>query len=119
LTTAHCYAVNQRVMSRLIDFLTVVKGRERGHPQGGRMHYDGALNVFCATYPDVVRLRSSRNLMEQRSSRSDIAEKSWIDRTPLAFGIVEQGRRVKNELRRRRRAEASGPAPSSGPPRTP
>lgn len=101
VTMAHCYAINGRALATFTDFLSVLEGRERGHPDGGKMHFDGAINVFIWQHPDAVRLCSRENLVQQRSSRSDIATPSWADRAPVPDAVVSRLRSLKNVVRRR------------------
>jgi GNAT superfamily N-acetyltransferase len=80
---AHCYAVHGRALKRLIDFLRTVLERPAGHPDGGPMHYDGALSTFLAQNPDIRAFHFSRNLGYQRPSRTDLHVQSIIDRNRL------------------------------------
>jgi len=80
---AHCYAVRARVLARLVAFLQRVTERPAGHPEGGPMHFDGALSTFVQQNPDVVAVHFSRNLAYQRPSRTDLHRPSLLDRTPV------------------------------------
>lgn len=83
IQTAHFYAVNGRILPRLVAHLEEVMQRPGGHPLGGPMHVDGAYWVFRQQNPDVITLVSSPNLGWQRSSRSDIWTGAWFDRMPV------------------------------------
>ncbi len=96
LVCAHCYAVQATLLPALIEYLEACLGRPPGHPEGGAMHYDGALTMFRQARPEVVTLLASRSLAGQRSSRSDIIGPSWIDRLPFA-GLA---RALRNGWRR-------------------
>jgi Mrp family chromosome partitioning ATPase/uncharacterized protein involved in exopolysaccharide biosynthesis len=96
LVCAHCYAVQGSALPLVIDYLEACLARPAGHPDGGAMHYDGALTMLRQARPDLVTLIASRSLASQRSSRSDIIGPSWIDRLPFA-GLA---RGVRNGWRR-------------------
>lgn len=82
LVGSHFYAVNGQSLDRLINFLEGLLQRPAGHPEGGPMSPDGALNAFQQQNPDIVRLISIPALGGQRSSRSDITP-NWFDHTPV------------------------------------
>lgn len=99
LIATHCYAVNGPAIPKLIQGYEAILSREPGHPDGGPMPIDGAMN----TIRRQLRLRAFAAvppLADQRSSRTDIGEKSWFDHMPLLNGAVHMARRVKNSLRK-------------------
>lgn len=96
LVCAHSYAVHHSALDELIGYLQDCLVRQPGDPQGGPMHYDGALTMLRRQRPNLVTLLATRSLAGQRSSRSDIIGPSWLDRLPGAAGL----RHVKNGLRR-------------------
>jgi hypothetical protein len=96
LVCAHCYAVQGSALPLIVAYLEACLARPAGHPDGGAMHFDGALTMLRQAQPDLVTLLASRSLAGQRSSRSDIIGPSWIDRLPLA-GLA---RAVRNGWRR-------------------
>ena len=96
LVCAHCYAVQGSALPLIVDDLEACLARPAGHPDGGAMHFDGALTMLRQARPDLVTLLASRSLAGQRSSRSDIIGPSWIDRLPVA-GLA---RAVRNGWRR-------------------
>lgn len=87
----HFYGVNGDALGPLIQFLEAVLRRPGGHPEGGSLPPDGALNMFCWQNPAVIRLISIPCLGEQRSSRSDISSK-WFDRVPVLSELVNVAR---------------------------
>ncbi len=99
LVCAHSYAVQASALPVLIDYLEACLGRPAGHPEGGPMHYDGALTRLRQARPDLVTLVASRSLAGQRSSRSDIIGPSWLDRT-LGLHLAAAARRLRNGWRR-------------------
>ena len=96
LVCAHCYAVQGSALPLIVDYLEACLARPAGHPDGGAMHFDGALSMLRQARPELVTLIASRSLAGQRSSRSDIIGPSWIDRLPVA-GLA---RAVRNGWRR-------------------
>jgi hypothetical protein len=96
---AHCYAVNGPALARLIARLEVYLGRERGDPDGGPMPFDGALNRARAKL-DLKTFAAVPSLAGQRSSRTDIADLRWFDRTPGVRELASYARRVKTRLGR-------------------
>jgi hypothetical protein len=72
LRTSHFYAVHSSVFDRLIAYLEDCLIRPPGHPVGGPMEYDGALNMFRLWHPDTITLVAQPSLGGQRSSPSDI-----------------------------------------------
>jgi hypothetical protein len=94
LMTAHFYAINGRVLERLLKFLELVQVRQAGDPLGGPQHYDGALCMFRAQNPDVKTLIVAPNLGSQRSSRSNISS-AWYDQMPVLGGLINTARRLR------------------------
>lgn len=97
---AHFYGVNGPVVPRLIEYLEAVVERPRGHPDGGAMHYDGALSMFRGR-AHTETLFATPNLGWQRSSRSDIHPNKWFDVLPGTRLAVRELRKVRNALRPR------------------
>ncbi len=97
LMTAYFYAVNARVLPRLVQFLNLVQMRPAGDPLGGPQHFDGAMCMFRAQNPDVRTLTVMPRLGHQRRSRSDISS-AWYDRLPLAGGLINLARRMRRVL---------------------
>jgi len=95
----HAYAVNQRVISKLIHALEVYLLRPPGDPLGGPMHLDAAYNTFRTQHPEIITLRTSQALIVQRSSESDVSGPSRAQ-SILPSGILKVGRKIKSWLRR-------------------
>lgn len=98
LMTTHFYAVNGKILDRLVWFLEEVKRRPPGHPDGGPMHIDGAYSTFRGQNPDIVTLIASPNLGWQQSSRSDICSNAWFDRLPVFMEMASLARMGKQWL---------------------
>jgi GR25 family glycosyltransferase involved in LPS biosynthesis len=92
---SHCYMVNASAVDRLRHALDVFLARPRGHPEGGPMPYDGALNV-ARRQLGLVTYAAIPSLASQRSSRTDVGPLKWFDRYPLIMRVVETLRRLKN-----------------------
>lgn len=103
LVCAHCYGVHADALPALIDYLERCLQRPAGHPEGGPMHYDGALSMLRQQQPGLVTLRASRSLAGQRASRSDIIGPSWLDRS-VGPGLAAVLRSLRNGWRRLREA---------------
>jgi len=43
---AHCYAVHQRALNNLVEYLEATAKRPVGDPMGGKMYIDGALSLY-------------------------------------------------------------------------
>lgn len=95
IVTTHFYAMHGSIMPRVVEFLEAVLTRPDGHPDGGRMHVDGAYNFFRERNPDVITLVAQPNLGWQRPSRSDVADLKWFDRTPVLRELATVARRFK------------------------
>jgi glycosyl transferase, family 25 len=79
---AHFYAVNGRILERLIAYLVRLSdGGDRGEHKP--MPLDGAYNVFRRTNTDVQTLLAVPKLGWQRSSRSDISPRPIDKFKPL------------------------------------
>ena len=78
----HFYAVNGPAIPILIEFFELLLSRPTGHPDGGPMSPDGALNL-CSRM-SFKRLIASPLLGTQRSSRSDCrGDLERFDRLPV------------------------------------
>lgn len=116
---AHCYAVNGSCFDALIAFLELVQSRPGGHPLGGPMHYDGALDTFRKQDATRLFLIAYPSVAGQRSSRSDITP-SRVDRIPGLrhfAGIARQVLRVSRRMLRgaQKRADTIAGTPSVTP----
>ena len=98
LMCTHAYAVNQRVLKPLVAYLEDALARPAGHPGGGPMHIDAAYNYFMRDHPQVLTFRSSRSLVIQRSSQSDVAPPKAVHRL-LPPGALRVARKAKNWIR--------------------
>jgi hypothetical protein len=104
----HFYGVNGPLVPRLIEYLEGVAARPEGHPEGGAMHYDGALSMFRER-DQVETLFATPNLGWQRSSRSDIHPHRWFDRLRVTRLAADGLRKLRNVVHPR------GPQGSTSP----
>jgi len=91
---AHFYAVNARILPRLITHLNELRSRPAGDPEGGPMSPDGAYNVFRNNNQDVRCLIAHPKLGWQSSSRSDLAPNRF-DRVVVLRPIIDLLRALK------------------------
>jgi hypothetical protein len=92
---SHFYAVNGKCITRLRDFLLQILERPPGHPDGGPMHYDAALNTLIHSNKDVQAYYFTWNLGYQRPSRTDLHALSLFDRTPVLRDVMGMLRKLK------------------------
>jgi GR25 family glycosyltransferase involved in LPS biosynthesis len=97
---SHFYAVNQKTFEKITVFLNQLTERPAGHPRGGPMHYDGALNTFIQQNSGIKAVYFSVNLGYQRPSKTDIHELSILDTTPILRKMTLIARRLKAKLLR-------------------
>lgn len=95
---AHCYAVHQRVLADLVEYLESTMERPQGHPEGGKMYIDGALSMFRMRSPDLVTLVSNPALSIQRGSNSGIAQIKWYKKAETLRPILGTARRIRDEI---------------------
>ena len=94
----HAYALRAAVLPGLIEFLEGILSRPPGDPEFGPMHLDAAYSIFMDRQPGIRVFRSSRSLVIQRSSKSDVAPRKHVDRF-LPAGMIHFVRAVKSWLR--------------------
>ncbi len=100
LPLTHCYAVNGLIFEKFIAFLEELQKREPGDPLGGPMHYDAAISTFRIQNPDINTYIVNPSLGYQRSSRTDLRELSYWDKSPLLSPFIAIMRKTKNILRK-------------------
>ncbi|MCG8586441.1 MAG: hypothetical protein MI757_17165 [Pirellulales bacterium] len=94
LIGAHCYALARPIFRPFIEFLEIIETRPAGHPDGGPMFFDGALNFFRKRERSPT-LIATPSLAKQRPSRNDCHDTAWFDRTPGVRQLVQFLRRWK------------------------
>ena len=83
ILTTHFYAINGRILNRLISYLEQISAFGDDHSHA--MPIDGAYNIFRRQNSDVRMLLADPKLGWQRPSRSDIASRKFFDRPALDF----------------------------------
>ena len=94
----HAYALRGEGLPRLIEFLEGILSRPPGDPEFGPMHLDAAYSIFMDRQPGIRTFRSSKSLVIQRSSKSDVAARNYVDRL-LPPSMIRFVRAVKSWLR--------------------
>jgi hypothetical protein len=95
----HFYAVNGCFIAAMLQYMNACELRPSDHPDGGPMPADGVYNHVRYVTPNVKMFLSVPNLAYQRSSRTDIASASSIDRVMWLRPIVHGARAVKHQIR--------------------
>lgn len=97
ILTTHCVGFSANAVGPVRTYLERMLEREPGDPKGGPMHVDGAYSWFRADNPQYATYAANPPLAHQRSSRSDVANLKWFDRTP---GVREAASVARSLLRR-------------------
>ncbi len=100
LPLTHCYAVNSIIFDKFIAFLEELQTRKPGDPLGGPMHYDAAISTFRIQNPDINTYIVNPSLGYQRSSRTDLRELSYWDKSPILSPFIAFIRKMKNVFRK-------------------
>lgn len=96
---AHFVVFRRPAIRALIPYLEAMLMRPSGHADGGPMHVDGAYNWFRLAHPHMKTFAATPSLGYQRSSSTDIAEKSFADRSFILKPFVRYARALKNRIR--------------------
>ena len=99
ITTAHFFAINGRIIPRLLKHLDRVWSGTEGDQEFGPMPVDGAYNVFRRRNSDVQILIADPKLGWQRPSRSDLSPKA-IDNFYALRPLIAVLRDIKYALGR-------------------
>lgn len=92
---AHFYAVNGKTLPLFYDFLQKILSRPPGHPDGGPMHYDGAINTFLSQNANLKAYFFSKNLGYQRPSRTDLHKTTIFDKNFILKIFILYFRKIK------------------------
>jgi hypothetical protein len=96
--TAHFLGLQGRAIGILVSHLKDMLARPPGDPRGGPMHVDGAYCWFRKAHPEFETWLANPPLGHQRSSKTDIHELRWYDRTLLVRECVAVARRIRNRM---------------------
>jgi glycosyl transferase, family 25 len=94
VSCTHFYAIRGPAIADLVRYLDSMLAREPGHPDGGPMHYDGALCWFRKAHPQHMTLAAVPPIGVQRPSRTDIHDLRWFDRWPGFRSLTSLARKV-------------------------
>ena len=97
--TSAFLGIKGKHLDALIQYLEAMLARPPGDVHGGPMHVDGAYCWFRQSHPEVPTWLASTALGYQRSSKTDVHELRWYDRTSWSARLVSALRRLKNRLR--------------------
>jgi hypothetical protein len=95
---SHCVGYKPEAAGRFATYLERCLTRERGHPEGGRTHFDAANNDYRRKHDDVITLLGTPNLATQFASRTDLGMQKWFDRAPVLWPLIERARHLKQAL---------------------
>ncbi len=93
---AHCFAVRGEALKALPGLLRLLMSRPAGDPAGGKMDVDGAYSWLRRLNPRFKTYIATPDIAYQRSSRTDISQLSWRDRTPVIRELLAVGRKLRN-----------------------
>lgn len=88
-------------MDKLLPYLEETLLNPPGHPRGGRMYIDGALNMFRRLNPQACVLASAPNLSSQRGTLSSLGNRRVYDNWPALRTVARVSRALRDELWRR------------------
>ena len=91
----HFYAINGKILPQFLEFLQNLLSRPPGHPQGGPMHYDGAINTFLKQNSNIKAYFFSKNLGYQRPSKTDLHETTIFDKYLILIIFTLFFRKIK------------------------
>jgi glycosyl transferase, family 25 len=100
-THAHCYAVHQRCLPGLTQYLQTTLDNPAGHPDGGHMYIDGAFNHYRQRNPQLHTIIASPSLCRQKGSPSSIAGARWYERPAVVRAGVQAARSLRDGIWRR------------------
>jgi glycosyl transferase, family 25 len=93
---AHCYAVQSRVLPRLVAYLEQAIVLPEHHPSGSRLYIDGAFTLFRKFNPDVVTLVYNPALSIQKRCASSLNDPKWYDTVAVTRPLVSLARRARD-----------------------
>jgi hypothetical protein len=97
--TTHFIGFQAAAIAALGPYFRAMLRRPAGHSDGGPMHVDGAYCWFRRAHPEIATLLAVPEIGYQRSSRTDVHDLTWRDRTPGVRDVVGLLRRWRNHRR--------------------
>jgi glycosyl transferase, family 25 len=97
----HCIGVQGvATIDSIQKFFELILTRPAGHSEAGPMHVDGAYSTWRTLNPEAVTRAAIPEICVQRSSRSDVAAISMVDRYAVTRLIARPLRKLRNYMRR-------------------
>jgi hypothetical protein len=93
---AHCYAVHERVLPRLVAYLEQATILPRHHPQGSRLYIDAAFTLFRQFNPDVKTLVYNPALSIQKGCFSSLNAPKWYETVALTRPLIALARGARD-----------------------
>jgi glycosyl transferase, family 25 len=84
------------VARALLVYMQAQLERPAGDPLGGPMHVDGTYSWFRRDHPELVTLLSVPEIAHQRSSHSDICERTGLDGFLRSTRLFRAARNFRN-----------------------
>jgi hypothetical protein len=102
IQNAHCIGFQGvATIDSIRKFFELILTRPAGHVEAGPMHTDGAYTTWRSLQAGAVTRATIPEVCVQRSSRSNIATISMVDRYAITRRIVGPLRKLRNCMRRR------------------
>ena len=98
---SHCYLVSKKFLPQLVDYLELVLQRPDGHPEGGRMYFDGALSHIRILRPEIRTLVYNPALSVQAGSVSGLGQNRWYDGVASFHRLADHSRNMRDRVWRR------------------
>ena len=97
----HCIGFQgMATIDSIRKFFELILTRPAGHIEAGPMHTDGAYTTWRSLNAGAVTRAAIPEVCVQRSSRSDVATVSMVDRYAVTRLIVRPLRKLRNYMRR-------------------
>jgi glycosyl transferase, family 25 len=97
--TAHFLGMKGSEVARaLLVYMQAQLDRPAGDPLGGPMHVDGTYSWFRKDHPELVTLLSVPEIANQRSSHSDIHERTGLDGLLRSTRLFGAARKLRNRF---------------------
>lgn len=97
--TTHFVGVKGSEVARtLLGYMQAQLARPAGDPQGGPMHVDGTYSWFRRDHPELATLLAVPEIAHQRSSHSDVFERTGLDGFLRSTGLFRAARKWRNRL---------------------
>lgn len=96
--TTDFMAFNGEIVDSIIVYFEAILNRKGGDALGGPMHVDGAYSWFRKDNVGFKTVIATPALGYQRSSSSDIADSTWVDKIPFTNLVRSFMNKFKNNI---------------------